>query len=399
MSLKLHPDKSDDPDAEAKFRQLVSVADVLKDEAKRQKYDQVLINGLPDWRSGMYYIRRARKLGLMEMSILVSLITTIGHYLCVMAAYYEKVYEVKEMIRRKEKKLKQKEYEQLFEEVMQVNGVIRPSIGRDNLPVRLARSSYRLLFTHIPVAAAHSIQLLKEYFERKEDELEAENEPILPKVKKIRTKPELPDLTGEKSEDEDESESGHQTGDEPQPASSFKSDEWSQDEILLLIKMTKKFPGGTTGRWERIATAMGRSVDDVTKMSKNIRGGQVRVAEPFVTAKSAAAVNVSCSDISSRDAPAVEPPDSVLNWTQAEQKLLEEGLQKFPRGLDDRWDRIADFTGRKKVNTCESSVYCSLLSDSSRSSGGESGLCENWCTCRGTCTNFSRERDANDVCL
>lgn len=63
LSLQLHPDKNKEEDAEAKFRQLVSIYEVLKDENKRKKYHEVLENGLPDWRQPIYYYRRVRKWG------------------------------------------------------------------------------------------------------------------------------------------------------------------------------------------------------------------------------------------------------------------------------------------------------------------------------------------------
>lgn len=63
----VHPDKNDAPDAEAKFRQLVGIYEVLKDEERRIKYDQVLINGLPDWRQPLFYYRRVRKMGTLEL--------------------------------------------------------------------------------------------------------------------------------------------------------------------------------------------------------------------------------------------------------------------------------------------------------------------------------------------
>lgn len=72
--------------------QLVSVYDVLKDSSKRKHYDNVLINGLPNWRSAVYYYRHVRKMGLIEMSIILFIVITIGQYLVGWAAYFEKRY-------------------------------------------------------------------------------------------------------------------------------------------------------------------------------------------------------------------------------------------------------------------------------------------------------------------
>ena len=39
-------------------------------------------------------------------------------------------------------------------------------------------------------------------------------------------------------------------------------------------------------------------------------------------------------------------------WTQRQQKILEKAMQVYPRGVDDRWDKIADSVpGKTKVST------------------------------------------------
>lgn len=88
----MHPDKNDAEDANVQFRNLVSVYEVLKDSSKRQKYDKVLKDGMPDWRSALYYYRRYRKMGLAEMVGLVFAIFTIGQYIVSWAVYAEKKY-------------------------------------------------------------------------------------------------------------------------------------------------------------------------------------------------------------------------------------------------------------------------------------------------------------------
>lgn len=45
---------------------------------------------------------------------------------------------------------------------------------------------------------------------------------------------------------------------------------WTDDDILELIKLVKKFPGGTTDRWEKIADLMNRTVAEVTHMAKKV---------------------------------------------------------------------------------------------------------------------------------
>jgi hypothetical protein len=55
-------------------------------------YDDVLKNGLPDWRQAVYYYRRVRKMGLAEMSVILFVLITVGQYIVSWAAYLEKKY-------------------------------------------------------------------------------------------------------------------------------------------------------------------------------------------------------------------------------------------------------------------------------------------------------------------
>lgn len=92
MSLVLHPDKNKDIDTSEQFRNLVSVYEVIKDPVKRKYYDEVLINGLPNWRSAVYYYRHVRKMGLIELSIILFMIITVGQYIVAWASYFETQY-------------------------------------------------------------------------------------------------------------------------------------------------------------------------------------------------------------------------------------------------------------------------------------------------------------------
>lgn len=90
LSLKLHPDKNKEKDTSEQFRNLVSVYEVLRSPTKRKYYDEVLINGLPNWRSGLFYYRYVRKMGMTEVIIILFIIITIGQYLVNWGAYLEK---------------------------------------------------------------------------------------------------------------------------------------------------------------------------------------------------------------------------------------------------------------------------------------------------------------------
>ncbi|NXP71800.1 DNJC1 protein, partial [Ramphastos sulfuratus] len=106
LSLTLHPDKNKDENAETQFRQLVAIYEVLKDEERRQRYDDILINGLPDWRQPVFYYRRVRKMSNAELALLLFIILTVGHYAVVWSIYLEK--QLDELLSRKKREKKKK---------------------------------------------------------------------------------------------------------------------------------------------------------------------------------------------------------------------------------------------------------------------------------------------------
>lgn len=54
------------------------------------RYDDILENGLPDWRQPVFYYRRVRKMSNAELGFLLFLILTVGHYAVIWSIYLEK---------------------------------------------------------------------------------------------------------------------------------------------------------------------------------------------------------------------------------------------------------------------------------------------------------------------
>lgn len=108
LSVAWHPDKNDGIDENNRFRKLVSVYEVLKDTSKRAKYDLVLKNGLPNWKSAMFYYRRVRKMGIAEMFAIVFVIVSVGQYVCSWAAYAERIYTAESIIGNRSKRTQKK---------------------------------------------------------------------------------------------------------------------------------------------------------------------------------------------------------------------------------------------------------------------------------------------------
>ena len=89
LSLLWHPDKSDEANAEEKFRHLVAVYEILKVDQHRARYDLILVEGLPRWNQPIFYFRRAKKLRFWELLTILTSIFTIGHYFVLWAMYFE----------------------------------------------------------------------------------------------------------------------------------------------------------------------------------------------------------------------------------------------------------------------------------------------------------------------
>jgi len=116
-------------------------------------------------------------------------------------------------------------------------------------------------------AKEEEVRLAAEEAER--EKLEAE-EPKKPRKRKTFAVPEKP-------EGEVEVVSNWKTDQTQQPDSRGTSSKpvvagglWTDDDIGELAKLCQKFPGGTPGRWENIASVLNRPVAEVTFMAKTV---------------------------------------------------------------------------------------------------------------------------------
>ncbi|XP_018534619.1 dnaJ homolog subfamily C member 1 [Lates calcarifer] len=433
LSLTLHPDKNKDDDAETQFRQLVAIYEVLKDEERRRKYDDILVNGLPDWRQPVFYYRRVRKMSNAELGFLLFLILTVGHYAVIWSIYLEK--QLDELLSKKKKEKKKKVSSRPADELRCI-GQERPDRVQDRphwqdiLPLKLSIWLY-LSIKNLP----QTVQEVKQYYEdyqqmkqQQREEAEAEQEATTrekrPKVKKPKV--EFPvyepssenlkyqsyDPTSSIEEIEDQMDAWLQD----RRAARKKAADWTEEELSLLSRLMVKFPGGTPGRWEKIAHELGRSVSDVTTKVKQVKdnvshtSGLVKLSElkgppppvrslPVTDSGMTQRVGGACEEeqeaeeevalsvrrrtrkslavVAAADVgemkvrgrrqrdfdPAVveeeeaEPQEcgekaDPAAWTQNQQKLLELALQQFPRGTAERWDRIAKVVPGKSKEEC-----------------------------------------------
>lgn len=427
LSLSLHPDKNKDENAETQFRQLVAIYEVLKDEERRRKYDDILVNGLPDWRQPVFYYRRVRKMSNTELAFLLFIILTVGHYAVIWSIYLEK--QLDELLSKKKKERKKKMSSRPAEDLRCISQDRTDRVQdrphwQDILPLKLSIWLY-LSIKNLPQAIQEVKQYYEDYQQKKQQqraEAEAEQEVAprekRPKVKKPKVEFPVyepsPESLNFQSYDQATSieEIEDQMDDwlQERRATKKKAADWTEDELSLLSRLMVKFPGGSPGRWEKIAQDLGRSVNDVTTKVKQMKdnvshtSGLVKLSElkgPLLPVRSlpvsdtvmsqrgggaceveheeeeeetAAAVRrrnrksaaLEAGEVKVRgrrqkdfDPVAVEEEEGENRekadptiWTQNQQKLLELALQQFPRGTTERWDRIAKVVPGKTKEEC-----------------------------------------------
>ncbi|XP_071812362.1 dnaJ homolog subfamily C member 1-like [Apostichopus japonicus] len=287
LSLQYHPDKNKEEGAEETFRKLVAVAEVLRDEDTRKRYDDILIHGLPDWRQPVFYYRRVRKMGLLEAGTLLSIILTVGHYIVMWSMYWERKFELESLIKPKKEK-RNKKVSKLSDDpkpdayamLEDQSFLPKPQIT-DSLPFKCYRLSKASVFLLV-VLVKNLLGTVKEKMEEKpEEELvpssESEEEEEADRKPRVRQKfnPALYEYDRNVSLDHldalkvvPEEIRNRQESSAPKEN---KNDIWTQEEVKLLIKSIAKYPGGTTDRWDKIAAEVDRPVNVVTRKAKEIK--------------------------------------------------------------------------------------------------------------------------------
>ncbi|CAH0604967.1 unnamed protein product [Chrysodeixis includens] len=369
LTLKLHPDKNDAPDADVQFRNLVSVHNILKDPGKREKYNEVLKNGLPNWRSAIYYYRHVRKMGLAEGSLIIFIIVTFGQYAVGWAAYAEKRFTAEQILNSRGKKHSKKSgFDQGLSEIL--DQLPKPSV-KDTLPFQIPRFTWWLI-TAIPRGIIEMRRRLKEQKEEaiKQKKREEEERARADREAAAAAEAKAAGAGVRKrrgfvppARDRDcllDAPDAPDQGPVLVPVNHtappvISGGLWTDEDLAELVRLVKKYPGGAPERWERIAQAMSRSVPEVTHMAAKLKENCYKIPgqepeQPVV----------------------VEPPKKVKtrkaeetssgNWSQTQQKALEAALAKHPKGgAGDRWGKIAAAVPGKTKEECMQ--RCKYLSD------------------------------------
>lgn len=141
-----------------------------------------------------------------------------------------------------------------------------------------------------------------------------------------------------------------------------KTGPWTDNEVATLIRLLKKFPIGSSDRWEKIAEAMNRSSQDILDKVKALRTAPTANVIPEQQ-NSNKSLWVE-SEISTKDGSGDENEDDddgddggdPAAWTQAQQKQLEMAMVAFPKWTEGRWDLIADRIDGKSKKACMARV-------------------------------------------
>uniref|UniRef100_A0A8D8FW74 DnaJ homolog subfamily C member 1 n=1 Tax=Culex pipiens TaxID=7175 RepID=A0A8D8FW74_CULPI len=368
LSVVLHPDKNDAEDANIKFRNLVSVYEVLKDAGKREKYDKVLKEGLPNWKSALWYYRRVRKVGLAEGAAILLIVATVMQYFISWAAYAEKKYTAEQLFGSKLKKLQKKKQTNVDLDTI-LSEIPTPSVF-NTLPFQIPLGLYRMV-TGAPGAVKSAVHFYAEQKkleeerkmrEKEEEELLRKQEEDRARERENRTlrKRNKKFVAPEKTDAElaAYNQSAIQRGDDSgattaKPKPVVSGGLWTEDDLTELVRLVKKYPGGTTDRWEVIAELMGRSVTEVTYMAFKMKDGGYKIGQPESVAENIIQEAAKQKVKTKKSAEVAPELDGNANWSQAQQAAFEQAIQKYPKsGSSDRWQKIAGSVPGKSREEC-----------------------------------------------
>ncbi|CAF1149744.1 unnamed protein product [Adineta ricciae] len=340
LSLSWHPDKSDEPDAGERFRRLVAVYEMLKDDQRRARYDRILVEGLPKWNQPMFYFRRAKKLRFWEIVTILTFIMTIGHYLVLWAIYFESTLA---MVKMKDR--------WIVLDFLSIPVLKAPQFV-DILPIKFAF----FLIDHqflIPYMKNLLQSILKSRSKSSStqsstvDNEENANDTDYPMVKKspvVRMNDIVPEMATNPNAPIVPYISTPVSPTETNSSSDVRKStrSWSDEEKQLLCKTIVRFPPGTPRRWEKIAEVLGRRVSQVTDMAKQIQN-TVGSNTNHIFQENPSSYSTTTTTIDQNLITERATLDSAADWSQTDQHLLECALKTMPKDMPgaDRWEQIA----------------------------------------------------------
>ncbi|CAL8102103.1 unnamed protein product [Calicophoron daubneyi] len=284
LSVKMHPDKNvGDPEASDKFRQLVGVYEVLKDEELRRSYDEVLKNGLPDWRMPVFYYRKLRRMSNFELFIIFAGLSTIIHYLVLWGSRFEKVLTMEDQLRTHYKRNKARDEKRDMIDARiaeELNKIPRPR-WHDILPFAICKGVYATVM-YLPTLFLFFKSLV--YDRINEIREQAEEQKMVNQLKEEKRERKRRVATKPRTEPDtvyDWDNLGmtftlvdipvtSPVGPDKEDQTKISKRDWTEEDVLNLVRAVARFPGGVPGRWDRIAELLNRTVSDVTSKAKEL---------------------------------------------------------------------------------------------------------------------------------
>lgn len=140
------------------------------------------------------------------------------------------------------------------------------------------------------------------------------------------------------------------------------NDEWSSDELQMLIKAVNVFPAGTNQRWEVVANFINQHVADSQKSAKQVLAKAKELQKnDYSKSTLKEEANAKAFDKFEKEKKSIHTVDAVVTserfddkpWTKFEQELLEQGLKTYPSSLGaERWEKIASHLPNRTKKDC-----------------------------------------------
>ncbi|KAL5109490.1 hypothetical protein TcWFU_009707 [Taenia crassiceps] len=278
LSLEMHPDRNSNDPAIC-------------------SYDEALENGIPDWRTPVFYYRKLRKMSNVEITALVSAVAITIHFATLWGFAFERRWTLREQLESRMKRHKASDLKKIIidQEIAEQLKVIKWPTFMDVLPIVLARGIFGLILS-IPTLSGSLKSMLCVSLEKAKKDWEERRESKREREERIQRRERQKKKQAEQSKMRHEQDKGVDFDDinpsiyqmtnlvaatEELLESTKSGDEvkdtaakpWSQNDEIALIRLTNKYPGGYPYRWSKIAQILGRTVNDVTGKATEIASG------------------------------------------------------------------------------------------------------------------------------
>uniref|UniRef100_A0A8D8Q2A3 DnaJ homolog subfamily C member 2 n=1 Tax=Cacopsylla melanoneura TaxID=428564 RepID=A0A8D8Q2A3_9HEMI len=139
------------------------------------------------------------------------------------------------------------------------------------------------------------------------------------------------------------------------------NEEWSSEELQMLIKAVNVFPAGTNQRWDVVANFITQHVPNSDKSAKQVLAKAKELQNnDFSKSSLKEEANAKAFDNFEKEKKNIQKVDAVTSerlddkpWTKFEQELLEQGLKTYPSSLGaERWEKIASHLPNRTKKDC-----------------------------------------------